>query len=274
MTVAKLLATTGVQAMAMTVLMTVAWLAWRASRNAGWIDTTWTFAVGAVGTASALIGFDGAEVLPRQQLVAALVAIWALRLGGHIAQRTMSSSDDPRYAALVCDWGANAASQMFKFVQIQALVAIPLVVTIFLAAHTPAPQLGLADWIGAALLAFAIAGEALADRQLRRFSAEPSSKGKVCDRGLWAWSRHPNYFFQWLGWLAYPVIALPSIGTFPWALLTLSGAFSVYWLLVHVSGIPPLEQHMENSRGDAFRSYRTRTSAFFPWPPKNSGARI
>jgi len=270
MTLAMLLLMMLVQAAVMGLMMTGAWVVWRATRNAGWIDTTWTFAVGVVGAASALIRLDARGVLPRQQLVAALVALWALRLGSHIARRTLAASDDPRYAALVREWGANAVPQMFRFVQIQALVAIPLLVTIAVAARAPQPALGALDWIGAAVLMIAIAGEALADRQLRQFGADPRHKGQVCDRGLWSWSRHPNYFFQWLGWLAYPVLGLASVATYPWALLTLSGAFCMYWLLVHVSGIPPLERHMENSRGAAFRAYRARTAAFFPRPPADT----
>ncbi len=88
------------------------------------------------------------------------------------------------------------------------------------------------------------------------------------NRGLWAWSRHPNYFFQTLGWLAYPVIALVPPGSSWLGLIALSGPVLMYWLLVHVSGIPPLEREMLASRGDAFRAYQASTSAFFPLPPR------
>jgi steroid 5-alpha reductase family enzyme len=89
----------------------------------------------------------------------------------------------------------------------------------------------------------------------------------VCDAGLWSWSRHPNYFFQWLGWLAYPLIAFDPFGGYPLGWLTVVGPICMYWLLVHVSGIPLLEQHMMRSRGDVFRAYQARTSAFFLRPP-------
>lgn len=251
----------------MSAVMAGAWGVRRRSGNSGWIDVIWTFGVGAIGAVTALISVTDAELTARQLLVGVLVLIWSLRLGWHIARRTRASSDDPRYASLAREWGEAAPRRMFQFVQIQALVSMPLLATTFIAAHRPGDGLSLQDMFGASILAASIAGEAAADEQLRRFAADPANKGKVCDVGLWRWSRHPNYFFQWLGWLAYPLIAINPVGGYPWGWLALAGAACMYWLLVHVSGIPPLEQHMLRSRGELFRAYQTRTSAFFPRPP-------
>jgi steroid 5-alpha reductase family enzyme len=102
---------------------------------------------------------------------------------------------------------------------------------------------------------------------LRRFRAEPANRGHICDSGLWSWSRHPNYFFEWVGWLAYPLIAIGP--TYSWGWLALAGPACMYWLLVYVSGIPPLEEHMQEVRAEAFREYRARTSKFFPSPPRS-----
>lgn len=267
MTLTALIGTTLGQALAMSAVMAGAWVVQRRTANSGWIDATWTLGVGVVGAVSALIPVAGQNLTARQLLVAGLVAIWSLRLGSHIAQRTRESSDDPRYAALVQEWGDDAPRRLFLFVQFQALVAMPLLATIFIAGHRPDVGLGAQDMLGASVLAVAIAGEAAADRQLRRFKAIPSNKGRVCDVGLWSWSRHPNYFFQWVGWLAYPLIALDPSGGYPWGWLTLAGPICMYWLLVHVSGIPLLEQHMLRSRGASFQAYQARTSAFFPRPP-------
>ena len=121
---------------------------------------------------------------------------------------------------------------------------------------------------GAAAAFVPVAGEGIADRQLARFAANPANKGKVCDVGLWSWSRHPNYFFEWLGWVAYPVIAIDLTGNYWWGLASLVAPAMMYWLLAHVSGVPPLEEHMLKSRGEAFRAYQRRVSAFFPAPPK------
>lgn len=272
MTLFQFAATVVTVALALAAVMTGAWLIWHRSRNSGWVDATWTFGLGAVGAVGALSPsvFSGA-LTPRQILVALLVASWSLRLGLHIAQRTTRIDDDPRYAKLLRDWGAKAALQMFWLLQKQALVSVPLALSILLAAWNPTPGLRLQDWIGVLVLTLAIAGEGVSDRQLRSFRADHSNRGRVCDGGLWSWSRHPNYFFEWLGWLAYPLLAI-DFGTYdaayPWGWLALAGPMCMYWLLVHVSGIPPLEAHMVERRGDLYRAYQMRTHAFFPAPPR------
>jgi steroid 5-alpha reductase family enzyme len=101
---------------------------------------------------------------------------------------------------------------------------------------------------------------------LRRFRADPTHHGQVCDTGLWRLSRHPNYFFEWLGWLAYPLLAIDPAGGYPWGWLALAGPALIYWLLVHVSGIPPLEAQMLRSRGERYRTYQARTRPFLPFP--------
>ena len=168
------------------------------------------FSVGLVGAGSALWPVAGAAPNARQWLVAALVAIWSLRLGTHIAIRTAGITDDPRYAAFASEWGVNAPRRMFIFLQNQGLGSIPLVFAIFVAARFPGDGLRLSDYLGALILLAGIAGEALADAQLKTFRGDPANKGRVCDVGLWRWSRHPNYFFEWFGWLAYPVIGLSA----------------------------------------------------------------
>ena len=247
--------------------MAVAWSMQRRTRKAGWADVFWTFGTGAAGVVLALVplpGHPGPD--GRQVLVAALAGLWSLRLGSHIATRTIHGPDDPRYAKLNTAWGADAPRKMFWFLQVQALTIIPLAITIFAAARNPRPSLDLRDFVGACFLVVAIIGEGLADRQLKTFGRAPQNKGRVCDIGLWRWSRHPNYFFEWIGWLAYPVIAVDLSGAYPWGWAALSGPLLIYVLLVHVSGIPPLEEYMLHSRGDAFRVYQKRTSAFFPAP--------
>lgn len=196
-----------------------------------------------------------------------MVAIWALRLGGSIALRTHGAGDDPRYAQLEKEWGADFPRRLFWFLQIQAAVAFILALTVFVAAHNPASFLRLADWIGIAIFVVAVGGETLSDRQLRAFKADPANKGKVCDTGLWSVSRHPNYFFECLGWCAYPFLAIAPF--YPWGWVALLAPILMYWLLVYASGIPPLEAHMLRSRGAAFRDYQARVNAFFPgWPSK------
>ena len=250
-------------------IMSGAWLAWRGTRNSGWIDTTWTFGLGIVGCAGAFTPtlLTGAVTI-RQILVAVLVAVWSLRLGLHIARRTVGIKDDPRYGKMIAEWGADSSRQMFFLAQKQALVSIPLALSMVLAAWNPWPGLRLQDVLGVAVLIVAIAGEGLADAQLRHFRADPANRNRICDIGLWGWSRHPNYFFEWFGWLAYPLLAIDFGGQYPWGWAALVGPACMYWLLVHVSGIPPLEAHMLEGRRDEFRAYQARTNAFFPAPPR------
>jgi len=253
-------------AIALSAAMALAWIVALWSGRSGWIDAIWSFAVGAGGVAGSLVDFEA--VSARQWLVACLVAIWSLRLGVHIARRTMTGGDDPRYAQLRKEWGEKYRRKLFWFLQIQAAVALLLALSVTIAAHRSEPGLDLADIFGVFVLVIAVLGEGAADRQLERFKHDPKSKGKVCDIGLWRWSRHPNYFFEWLGWLAYVFIAVDPTGGYPFGWLTLAGPVVMYWLLVHVSGIPPLEAHMMRSRGDAFRAHQQRVNAFWPAPKK------
>ena len=155
---------------------------------------------------------------------------------------------------------------MFLQLQSQAAVGLILALSVALAAHNTRPSLGLSDFLGLALLVGALAGEAVSDWQLRRFRSNPANHGRICESGLWSLSRHPNYFFEWLCWLAYPLIAIDLSGHNPLGWLTLAAPASMYWVLVHVSGIPPLEEHMLRSRGAQFRALQARTRPFFPFP--------
>jgi steroid 5-alpha reductase family enzyme len=250
---------------ALSLAMTVGWGMWKKTRNSGWIDAAWTFGLGLTAVLGAVFGGRFSE---RALLVSTLVCVWAGRLGLHIALRTLAITDDPRYARLIAGWGADAARQIFWFAQKQAWVSIPLVLSILSAAWNPAKGLRFHDFLGATLLIAAIGGEALADHQLKAFRAHPENKGRVCDRGLWRYSRHPNYFFEWVGWLAYPIIAIDPMHQYAWGWLAISAPVIMYVLLVYVSGIPLLEQHMLERSGDDFRKYQSRTNAFFPGPPK------
>lgn len=258
-------------AAALSVIMAGAWAVQQRSGNSGWVDTIWTFGLGAVGVASALAPFHA--VSWRQTIGAIMIALWAARLGLHIAQRSRGITDDPRYAEMARGWGSDAPRQMFWLLQKQAWVTIPLALAVFLAAHNSAPLMRLQDIAAIAVAAIAIVGEAVADRQLRAFAADPANKGRVCDTGLWAWSRHPNYFFESFGWLAYPLLAIDLSGSYGWGWMALLAPACMVWLLVYVSGIPPLEAHMLRSRGQAFRDYQARTSAFLPLPPKSRSGR-
>lgn len=251
------------------LVMAAAWVVQAATRNAGWVDAFWSFGTGLGGAVAALWPL-GAAPTWRQWLVGLMVAAWGLRLGLHIAERSAGGHEDVRYARLRQEWGPRYPARMFGFLMIQAAAGWVLTLPVLVAARNPAPGPGWADLLGVAIIGVAVMGEALADWQMRAFRRDPANKGRVMRRGLWAWSRHPNYFFQTVGWLAYPAIALLPAGS-PWlGLLSLLGPALMYWLLVHVSGIPPLEEAMLRSRGEAWRQYQASTSAFFPRPPREA----
>ncbi|MBN9079756.1 MAG: DUF1295 domain-containing protein [Rhizobiales bacterium] len=259
-------------AVCLSASMAGAWLVAVRIGRSGWIDAIWSFATGGFGAAAALIPFAATEISARQLLVALLPLLWSLRLGIHIVGRTARGGDDPRYSQLREEWGDTFKARLFWFAQIQALAALALALSIMLAAHNPAPGLRFSDWLGVAFLIVAVLGETVADRQLSAFRSDPANKGQVCDVGLWGVSRHPNYFFEWLGWLAYVIIAIDFTDAYPWGWLALTGPLLMYWLLVHVSGIPPLEAHMLRSRGTAFRDYQHRVNAFWPGPQHTADA--
>jgi steroid 5-alpha reductase family enzyme len=254
---------------ALAAIMSGAWVVQQRTRNSGFVDAVWTFGLGAVGVVSALVPLEGSGTPSgRQLLVALLVGAWSLRLGGHILGRSTARSDDPRYAALIRQWGDGARRQMFILLQKQAIVTVPLALGLFLAAHNPAPLFRLLDYAAIAVVMIGLIGESISDRQLAAWARSKEKNEVICDRGLWRWSRHPNYFFEWMFWVAVPLLAIA--GFYPWGWLALAAPLCIYWLLVYVSGIPPLEEHMVQKYGAAYRSYQARTSAFFPWPPRSA----
>lgn len=255
-------------ALFLVLVMAAAWLVQRLTGQGGWADAFWSLGLGAAGVLVALFPLDSAAPSARQTLAACLIGAWGLRLGLHIAARARSSHEDPRYARLRQDWGPHFQSRMFGFLMLQAGAAALLALSILVAARNPAPGLNFQDALATVVFVAALCGEALADRQLSRFKADPANRGEVCDTGLWAWSRHPNYFFEWLGWCAWPIFALNLSGDWPWGWLALSGPAYIYWLLTRVSGVPLLEAHMRRSRPEAFAAYAARTSVFFPRPPR------
>jgi len=250
-------------AISLSAIMTLAWVIERKPGKSGWIDAIWSFSVG-IGSLLAVVLANA--TLQRRWAILIIILIWSIRLGWHIVQRSLSHGEDPRYAKLIKEWGTNASSRLFWFLQIQALAAFVLVLSVYLAATSRPDFPYFWDVIAIAIISIALLGEALADAQLTRFRKTPEAKTEICETGLWAYSRHPNYFFEWLFWCAWPMLA---ITTSPWSWLSFLAPIQMYWLLVHVSGIPPLEEHMLKSRGEKFRSLQKRVNAFFPGPRKS-----
>ena len=236
------------------------WFVQLQTRNAGIVDAAWAASLGAVALLAAAAGTGNAA---GRAFVALGGGIWGLRLGYHLWRRTQGRPEDPRYRALRDAWGAAAPRRMLAFFMLQAAVSMALSTAFFVPAYQSAPPAAAARVAAIAIWLSAVAGEAAADRQLRRFRADPARRDDVCDTGWWRYSRHPNYFFECVPWCAYAVWSLG--GTLGW--LTLAPPILMGWLLMRVSGIPALEAHLLQSR-PGYRDYIRRTSRLMPWPPR------
>lgn len=254
-------------AIGLSAAMAIAWQVILRTGNSGFADVFWSYSIGIAGLVAALAPIGETAPGLRNWIVAGLVAVWSLRLGTHILRRTLKGSDDPRYAQLRKEWGDNYRQQLLLFLQIQALAGFILALSVMAAAHNPAP-FGWLDVLGILVAIMAIGIEAMSDAQLSRFKADKANHGKVCDTGLWGLSRHPNYVGEVLYWVAFPLLAIG----YGYGWFALAAPVMMYWLLVHVSGIPPLEAHMQRSRPEAFADYQRRVRAFWPIP-KSAGER-
>lgn len=235
----------------------------RAIDNYGIVDIAWSYAFGAVAFAYAFFG-TGWQI--RRALIAALAVTWSLRLGTHLLVRIAHHhpEEDGRYRQLRKDWAGRFVPMMAGFFQLQAASVVALSVPFLASAENASSHLSALEEAAIVLWLVAVTGESLADRQLARFKADPSNKGQVCDRGLWRYSRHPNYFFEWLIWVSYALFASAS----PWGWIGWVSPACILFLLLRVTGIPMTEDQSVRSKGDLYRRYQARTSVFVPWFPR------
>lgn len=246
---------------ALAAALTLLWWRQTRTRNATSVDLAWSMGLGLLAFWYAV--WPGPEVarVGVRGLVAVLGGGWALRLAWHLwADRVRGrTAEDGRYAAMRAHWGDKATARFFWFYQGQALVAV-----VFSLPMLAAMRGGRLDgWAvaGVTVWLVAVAGETAADRQLARFRADPANRGRTCRDGLWHWSRHPNYFFEWLHWWTYVVVGHG-------ALLTWLGPALMLLFLFRLTGIPYTEAQALRSRGEDYRRYQRDTSVFFPWPPR------
>lgn len=252
----------GVVAAAIVPAMALLWYRQLDTREADAVDLAWTVGLGAAAvfyaaTVPAGVGW-------RRWMVAAMAGAWSARLAWYLVGRVRKPGEDGRYRDLRTKWGPAAPVKFFIFFQAQAALVIVLSVHFLLAMRSPDQSFRAADLAGLIIWVVSVAGESVADRQLQRFRTTPGNENLVCRTGLWRYSRHPNYFFEWLHWLSYVPIAY---GAAPlWAIL-----FAPVLLLVairFVTGIPPIERRSVERRGEEYRRYQRTTSAFIPWFPR------
>lgn len=244
--------------------MAVLWLVGRRIGNHGVVDAGWT---GLVSALAAFFALNGPGTPERRLLIASLFGIWGLRLGTHlIADRIIGRPEDGRYARLRCAWGDRAEQRFFWFYQAQAVAALFFAMPALIASTSRTPQVQPLEWLAVGLWTIAVAGETAADVQLRRFKARQHRGSRTCRDGLWRYSRHPNYFFEWLVWVAYALFATAS----SWGFVAFACPAVMLYLLFRVTGIPATEAQALASRGDDYREYQATTSAFVPWRPRES----
>lgn len=245
----------------MTVIMLLFYIVQRKTRNAGIVDFAWAAGVGALAVFYASAAEGNAA---RKVLLAILAGLWSLRLAGYLLfNRVIGKPEDGRYEMLRSKWGPKAQLYLFVFFQIQAIWAVMFSIPFIPVAYNKA-SLGWPDYAGIMLWLIAVVGESIADRQLARFRSDPENRGKTCRAGLWRYSRHPNYFFEWVHWFTYVCLGFGS----PYWWVTLLGPVLMLLFLYKITGIPYTEKRALQSRGEDYRQYQQTTSPFIPWFPK------
>jgi len=246
------------------VLMIFGWLVAIKINNTSYVDVLWAYGVGVLGFAYLFLEEEKTD--PNRLIVLqVLVVLWSIRLGTYLLSRCLGKPEDSRYAYLREYMGKRANAGFFVFFQIQAFWIVLFASPFLILVRNPNP-LGPADFIGLAIWLTGFFGLNIADRQLARFKQSPGrTRSEVCETGLWKYSRHPNYFFEWILWLGYlPMGWAASEGSFLIAL-----PFVLYVFLTKITGIPFVEARKLEASGDTYRSYVERTSSFFPWFPKS-----
>lgn len=243
-------------------LMFVLWLVHLALRNASVVDPGWA---GGLTLLAVYYSASGAYP-PRARLIAAMAGVWGVRLALYLFfTRVIGQPEEGRYVELRRQWRTGISWKFLLFFEFQAILCVVLSLPFLLAALDPAPRLGWTEWAGAMLWLAALVGEAVADRQLHRFKCAAENRGRTCRAGLWRYSRHPNYFFEWLIWVAYAIFALGA----PYGYLGLTAPALMLYFLFRVTGIPATEAQALRTRGEDYRQYQQSTSAFVPWLPRS-----
>ena len=227
-------------------------------KNYGLLDVAWSYGVAILAPIYA--AFSPGEPV-RKWLLAAIGAAWSLRLGTYILRRVLRHhpQEDVRYETLRKRWPGTG--MFLVFFELQAVLVVIFSLPFLFVAFNTAPALRPLEIGGLFLALISLAGEALADGQMHTFKRDTADKHAVCQRGLWRYSRHPNYFFEALIQVAFFLTALGS----PHGWITAVCPLLMLWFLFKVTGIPLTEEHAVRSKGDAYREYQRTTSAFIPW---------
>lgn len=249
-------------------LMGLAFLFARRIGNFSIVDIAWSFNFTPLALAFALLGSGTPS---RRAALVGMVALWSLRLAVHLARRiaALHPVEEGRYLELRRRWAPDVNGRFFRFFLFQGLLNAFLAMPLMFASLNPGSFPEALEAAGLGVFVISLVGETAADAQLDAFRKNRANSGRVCREGLWRYSRHPNYFFEWLVWCAYALIASSA----PWGWVSwICPALMLYFLL-RVTGIPATEEQAVRSRGDAYRDYQAATSAFVPWFPRRAPER-
>ncbi|MCA9426072.1 MAG: DUF1295 domain-containing protein [Candidatus Omnitrophica bacterium] len=234
----------------------------RIVRDASIVDVGWSGSIGLLAFGYAVLSDAPLE---RRILIGSMGVLWSLRLTVYLFfNRVYGKEEDGRYQNLRRNWGDRSGLFFFLFFQAQALLGLVFSIPFLLALTNTAASLSFFEWISIPVWVTAVLGETYSDLQLARFRSNASNRGRVCQEGLWRYSRHPNYFFEWLHWWTYVIV---GIGHW-WGWINLLFPLTMTFFLFKLTGIPATEEQALKSRGEAYREYQRTTNRFFPWFPR------
>ena len=243
-------------------MMLLGWIISLVTKNVTIVDSLWGLGVVLIAwlTFFTAEGFQG-----RMILITLLVTLWGLRLSLHLSWRNWGHGEDPRYGRWREESGESFwLISLFKVFVLQAIFLWAIALALQWGQMSPQPpQLTWIDCLGASVWAVGFFFEAVGDWQLARFKADFTNKGRVMDQGLWAYSRHPNYFGECLVWWGIFLIALAT----PSSLWTVISPIIITTVLLKMTGVTLMEKTIVHTR-PKYRDYIARTNALVPWFPK------
>ena len=245
------------------VVMFLGWLVALKIRNTSYVDVLWAYGVGILGIVYLYLLREDCHPA-RYSLLLGLLGVWSARLGTHLLRRCWGKPEDARYLYLREYLGKKANLGFFLFFQVQAFWVVLFASPFLILASNPSDLLWT-DQVGMFIWIVGFVGVSLADKQLRLFKNSTNrTRAEVCNTGLWKYSRHPNYFFEWVLWLGYLPMGIHSAGG-EWLFLIPP---ILFLFLTKITGIPFVEARKLEASGDAYTKYLESTSSFFPWFPK------
>lgn len=237
----------------------ITWLISIKQQRVAIVDLAWTASIGIL---TAVYFVMGEGHILHKLVALLLIGTWCLRLTVFLfVTRISAGGEDARYRTLRDEWGAIASVRFFMFYMVQGVLGFIFSIPALILTYTELPELTILEYFGIVLFIVSLIGETIADLELYTFKEDQSHKGRTCRVGLWSYSRHPNYFFEWMIWVSLAIVTIEL----PYGWLSIICPALMLFFLWKVSGIPAAEQQALKSRGDDYRSYQKTTSVFVPW---------